>query len=251
MSDNLNDTYTKKQRHKYMKRITIKNGLTDKIIVYFNNFNLCNNIDKNITEKINNDKIIETEKNFRELFSTIPPITDIECNEILNFIWSGKILSNAPINEYNWFKRVINLVENIPICITISSARKEYYGFPLVYVNNQFEKTTEYNKLDIIGKNCNFLQPTEPIQEEASQYTLLVKSLKEGLPTSIIITNIKKSGTLFYNLLSLKPIFDSKGNYIYCIGVQTEIKNENIGEPYAQNIIDVLNILSNIDITST
>ena len=90
------------------------------------------------------------------------------------------------------------------------------------------------------------MQTKEPIEEEMSQHILLCKSLREALSTSIIITNVKKSGTLFYNLLSFKPIFDIDGNYIYCMGVQTEITEDAISTIAAQNIIDVLNILCNI-----
>lgn len=241
--------HIEKQRHKYMKRTAIINGLTDKIIVYFNNFKTCNKIDRNIRQKLNDETIRETEMRFRELFPTTTTISDTECNEILNSIWKSKNLCNAPIQEYHWFKRVINLVENLPICITISSARKEYFGFPLVYVNKEFKKTTEYNKSEILGQNCKFLQPIEPIDEEFPQHTLICNSLREAVSTSVIITNIKKSGIPFFNLLSFKPIFDKEGKYIYCMAIQSEIINEDIGETCAQNIIDVLNILSNIDIT--
>jgi len=245
MNDELKNKL-QKQRHKYMKRITITNGLTDKIITYFNNFASCNKIDSNIRQIVNGDTNNEKEKQMRELFPTVKSITESECNEILNSIWKNKCLSSAPLNEYNWFNKIINLVENIPICISISAARKEYFGFPLVYVNKQFEKTTEYNRCEIIGKNCKFLQMKEPIEEEMPQHILLCKSLREALSTSIIITNVKKSGVLFYNLLSFNPIFDTDGNYIYCMGVQTEITEESISTIAAQNIIDVLNILCNI-----
>lgn len=232
-----------KNRRKYMKRITIKNGLTDKIIVYFNNFMTCNNIDKNIRQITENDVFIEKERKFQELFPTIKAPTEKESMEILNSIWKMPALSNAPLHEYEWFKRLINMVENIPICITISSAKKEHFGFPLVYVNKQFEKTTEHNRKDIIGNNCRFLQPKEPIPEEIPQHTLLCNSLRDGVSTSIIITNIKKSGEIFYNLFTLKPVFEKDNNYVYCIGVQTEITCDTISHTHAQNVIDVLNIL--------
>jgi PAS domain S-box-containing protein len=232
-----------KNRKKYMKRITIKNGLTEKIIVYYNNFMSCNNIDKNIRQFNNTEESVEKEKRFQELFPTIKSPTEIECMEILNSICKKPALSNAPSHELEWFKRLIHMVEYIPVCITISSAKKEYFGFPLVYVNKQFEKTTEYDREDIIGQNCKFLQPELPIPEEIPQHTLLCKPLQEGVSTSIIITNVKKSGELFYNLFTLKPVFDTDGNYVYCIGVQTEITNITISQKNAQNIIDVLNIL--------
>jgi len=232
---------TDKTRKKYMKRITIQNGLTDKIIVYFNNFMSCNTIDKNIRQINNNDDIGEKERRFQELFPTIKSPSKQECMEIFILISKTPALSNAASHEYEWLNRIITMVENIPICITISSAKKEYFGFPLVYVNKQFEYTTGYDRSDIIGKNCKFLQPEEPIVDEIPQHTLLCNSLRDGVSTSIIITNVKKNGELFYNLFTIKPVFDMDGNYVYCIGVQTEITDVAISKNNAQNIIDVLN----------
>jgi hypothetical protein len=60
----------------------------------------------------------------------------------------------------------------------------------------------QFNRPDIIGKNCKFLQPVKEISKEIPQHTLMVKSLREALPTSIIITNIKKaalSSIIYYH----------------------------------------------------
>ncbi len=230
-------------RRKYMKKAKIINGLSDKIIVYFNNLMSCNNIDKNIKQLIVNDVNIEKEIRMRELFPTIISPSETECIEILNSIWKNPSLTNEPVHEYKWFKTLINMVENIPVCITISSAKKQHLGFPLVYVNKQFETTTGYNRDEIIGQNCKFLQPSEPIDDETPQHLLLSKSLREGLSTSVILTNLRKNGAQFYNLFTLKPVFDTQNNYVYCIGVQTEITSDTISNHRAQNIIDVLNIL--------
>ncbi len=233
-----------KIRRKYIKKPKIINGLTDKIIVYFNNLMSCNNIDKNIKNLLVDDVNIEKTIRMKELFPTVKSPSETECIDILSLIWKMPALANGPSHEYAWFKNLINMVENIPICITISSAKKEFFGFPLVYVNKQFETTTGYNRTeDILGQSCKFLQPDEPILEEEPHHVLLSKSLREGLSTSVILTNIHKNGSPFYNLLSLKPIFDTEGNYIYCIGIQTEINSDTISKHRVQNIIDVLNIL--------
>ena len=243
MSEGVKNKCSYKNRRKYMKRTKIINGLTDKIIVYFNNLLSCNNIDKNIRQIVVNDVDIEKTIRIQELFPTVKPPSETECNEILNTIWKTPALTTALPHEYEWFKNLITMVENIPICITISSAKKEHWGFPLVYINKHFETMTGYNKNEIIGNNCKFLQLDEPIPEETPQHALLCKSLSEGSSTSIIITNVKKNGALFYNLLSLKPVFDAEGNYVYCIGVQTEITSDTISQTRTQYIIDVLNIL--------
>lgn len=43
----------------------------------------------------------------------------------------------------------------------------------------------------------------------------------------VAITNFKKDGTPFMNLLALKPIFDCDGNYAFVVGIQFDI-----GEDY-------------------
>ena len=154
-------------------------------------------------------------------------------------------LLNIPQCEYNWIKKIITFAENIPICITISTARKEHFGFPLIYVNKHFEKVTEYNRDEIIGKSCKILRPNVPILEEESRHALIRDSLLNSIPLSVIVTNIKKSGVEFYNLLSFKPVFNKERKYIYCIGIQTEITMEPINKKNIRNIEDVLIALTN------
>lgn len=231
-------------RHKNMKRPNIKNDLTKDIEVYFNNFVSCNIINTNINELLCEEDVIEKEKRLHELFLN-NKITEDEYNIILGTIQDKGYLSNIPQYEYNWIKKIINFAENIPICITISSARKEHFGFPLIYVNKHFEKLTEYNRESIIGKNCKFLKPVVPILEEESRHTLIRNSLLNSTPLSVIVTNIKKSGVEFYNLLSFKPVFNEEAKYIYCIGIQTEITTEPINKINIRNIENVLIALTN------
>ena len=55
---------------------------------------------------------------------------------------------------------------------------------------------------------------------------------------------MKKDGTPFYNLLSLKPVIDADSNYLYNIGIQTEITTEPFKQADVINIIDVINLFS-------
>ena len=231
-------------RHKNMKRPNIKNDLTEDIEVYFNHFVSSNTINKNINKLLCEEDLIEKEKRLHELFQNNKTIEE-ECNIIFETIRDKGYLLNIPPNEYIWIKKMITFAENIPICITISTARKEHFGFPLVYVNKAFEKLTEYNRDEIIGKNCKFLQPVVPILEEESRHVLIRDSLINSNPLSVIVTNIKKSGVKFYNLLSFKPVFNENSKYIYCIGIQTEITKEPIDQKNIRNIENVLIALTN------
>lgn len=235
---------TKKLKRRYNRSTIINNRMRDEFI-HLNNFLACNNIDKNMNQILDDETIEEKEKRLNELFPSINKNTEHEFEETLLSI-EKNIVHFYPIlvNEYEWLKNVINITENIPICITISCAKNKTFGFPLIYVNKQFEKTTGYNRNEIIGKNCKFLQPQVPIKEEETQHKIIKNCLEIGIPACVIITNVKKSSIPFHNLISLKPVIDKDGNYLYSIGIQTEIKTEPLNKIDTRNLVDLINLLS-------
>lgn len=234
-----------KLKKKFVRNIITDNTTLDNT-THFNHLLSCINIDKQINEIMMNHIIIgKTEWRLRKLIGTKilneHEIAAIAINTMMQF-------NIIPYTDFQWLKKVISIAENLPICITISCAKKEHFGFPLMYVNKHFEQTTGYMRNDIIGKNCKFLQPSIPIIKEETQYQLLTACLSQAIPTSVIITNIKKNGTPFFNLLSLKPVIDVDNNYLYNIGIQTEITTEPFKQVDVINIIDVLNIFSHYEL---
>lgn len=241
------ETDAKYLKNKYKRDSLQKDTAQDNIILFKHFFN-GDNIDKNINEIIGEETVNEKKKRLAELFISENKDTEKELEETMRCIKNNlDHFSFQPI-EYIWFKNVIAFVENIPVCISIACSKTEHFGFPLIYVNKQFETVTEYKRRDIIGTNCKFLQPRSPIPEEQTQHRLIKQSLRLGIPISVIITNIKKSGKPFHNLISLKPVFDKKGNHFYNIGIQTEITNEPTNIINIQNVIDLMHILSKIKI---
>ena len=226
----------------------IKNDTVIQNILLVKTLFCCDNIEKNISDFIDNKTLDEKKVKIKEQFQLISINAEEEIDEIVGYVKNSiSKFVMSPI-EYIWLKNVISITEEIPVSITIASARKEYFGFPLIYVNRQFEKTTEYNRKDILGKNCKFLQPPGFIHKEESQNELLKRSIQLGIPLSIIITNMKKSGRLFYNLITLNPVKDKDGNYLYCVGIQTELTGRPIHPKDMENIIDLMNILSKVKV---
>jgi PAS domain S-box-containing protein len=96
-------------------------------------------------------------------------------------------------------------------------------GAPMVFVNQEFCRTTGYAREEAVGRNCRFLQgpATEP---EAIQ--VIRNTLSKGQDCHVKLTNYRKNGEMFQNLLSMKPVFDADGIYRFVIGVQFEIKED-------------------------
>merc|ERR1712185_240952 len=93
-------------------------------------------------------------------------------------------------------------------------------GNSMFYINQEFERVTGYSKKEAQGRNCRFLQG--PRTEPAS-VAVIQDTLRRGVDCHVRITNYRKNGETFQNLLSMRPVHDSNGVYRFCIGVQFEV----------------------------
>jgi PAS domain S-box-containing protein len=91
---------------------------------------------------------------------------------------------------------------------------------PIVYCNAAFEKMTGYNRIDIIGHNCRFLQADDRNQKER---TILREAVSNGLECSVEIRNYRKNGDLFWNELYMAPVKNTDGEVTHFIGVQNDV----------------------------
>lgn len=80
--------------------------------------------------------------------------------------------------------------------------------FPLIYVNDEFSKLTGYtDSQEVLGRNPRFLQSeecTEMSQVEKMRLCLRDRDVQGG---KFVVTNKRKNGTTFKNLVAMKPIF--------------------------------------------
>ncbi len=90
----------------------------------------------------------------------------------------------------------------------------------IVYTNTAFLELTGYSLNEVIGSNCRFLQGMD---RDQPQLATVRKALQEAVPCMEVLRNYKKDGTMFFNELSLAPVFDNGGALIYFIGVQNDI----------------------------
>ena len=103
-------------------------------------------------------------------------------------------------------------------CINgVTLADPDQEDMPLVYANKAFETITGYSQEETLGRNCRFLQGNDRDQEAVAKLKAAISN-KEAV--EVTLRNYKKNGELFYNHLMMMPLFDSKGNLLYFLGVQ-------------------------------
>jgi len=102
--------------------------------------------------------------------------------------------------------------------IVISDPSKEDH--PIIFCNEGFQDLTGYDKDEVIGRNCRFLQNDDRNQQPIGQIRSFIESKVKGKAK---LRNYRKDGTMFWNELSVAPITDGDGNTDYFVGVQRDI----------------------------
>jgi PAS domain S-box-containing protein len=124
--------------------------------------------------------------------------------------------------------------------ITLSDPDQE--DNPIVYANKAFEKITGYSKEETAGRNCRFLHYQDKDQEVLQQ---IRDAIKNARPVEVTLKNFRKNGELFYNRLSITPLFDNEGQLIYFLGVQYDVTEQILAQQQIKTLTDTILKLRN------
>lgn len=91
---------------------------------------------------------------------------------------------------------------------------------PIVFVSEEFNRTTQYGTGYAIGRNCRFLQGP---QSSPHSVRRLAIACTEGKEHSEVFVNYRRDGSPFLNLLMTAPLMDSRGIVRYFIGAQVDV----------------------------
>ncbi len=109
------------------------------------------------------------------------------------------------------------VVDKAPVGITIADTRKP--DNPLVYVNDQFERTTGYTESEVLGRNCRFLQ-----SEETSERMRQAVAADESFTTEV--HNQGKNGTPYWCRVTFAPLLNAAGEVTHYVGFHEEITEQ-------------------------
>lgn len=124
-------------------------------------------------------------------------------------------MNAMPMIDPQLLERMVNASED-----GIVIAEQEGDENILIYVNQGFEKLTGYTADEILYQDCRFLQGDD---KDQSSLDKVRKAIKEKKPCREILRNYRKDGSMFWNELSITPVFNNQDQLTYFIGIQKDV----------------------------
>jgi PAS domain S-box-containing protein len=94
---------------------------------------------------------------------------------------------------------------------------------PIVFANASFARLTGYDRAEIIGQNCRFLQGAATDRGEVARLRAAIDLRK---PIELELLNYRKDGTTFWNRLLVSPVFSDDGVLTFYFASQYGVTEE-------------------------
>ena len=101
---------------------------------------------------------------------------------------------------------------------------------PIVYCNQAFQDLSGYERDEIVGRNCRFLQGPDTDRSEIAR---IRTAIAHGQDVKADLLNYRKNGTTFWNALYLSPVRDDAGEIGYYFASQFDVTDRRDAEQRA------------------
>ncbi|PTE09120.1 histidine kinase dimerization/phosphoacceptor domain -containing protein [Mesorhizobium helmanticense] len=98
---------------------------------------------------------------------------------------------------------------------------------PIVFANDAFLRLTGYERQEVLGKNCRFLQGPETDRMAVEQVREAIASRSD---ISIDLLNYRKDGSTFWNALYISPVSNDKGELQFFFASQLDVSDRKLSE---------------------
>ena len=109
-------------------------------------------------------------------------------------------------------------VDQLQDGVTIADAK--VHGFPIIYANRGFERLTGYSADEIIGNSYRVLQGGDTGQ---TGLEVIRAAVAKGEGCLVTLRNYRKDGSMFWNELTISPVYDPDGNLAHYIGILKDV----------------------------
>ena len=103
---------------------------------------------------------------------------------------------------------------------SIAIADAQLPDFPIVFVNQKFLSNSGYRADEVLGRNCRFLSGNDREQPGLLAVRL---ALQLAEPVQVNLRNYRKNGEMYWNQLTLAPVFNEQGVLTHFVGMQHDI----------------------------
>ncbi|GAA0657219.1 PAS domain S-box protein [Salarchaeum japonicum] len=94
---------------------------------------------------------------------------------------------------------------------------------PVVYANEAFTGLTGYERAEVLGRNCRFLQGEDTADEPVAA---LREAVENREATTVELRNYRADGTAFWNRVRIAPLFDDAGDLELFVGFQDDVTEQ-------------------------
>lgn len=165
---------------------------------------------------------------------TIAPVVD-DRGEVQSYISIQEDITDQKQRKQELLEKS-RAIQNSPIGIVLADATKP--DDPLCYVNDGFEELTGYEKEEILGRNCRFLQGEKTDPEKVNR---IREAIANEEMVKIELRNYRKNGEMFWNQLIISPIRNREGDVTRFVGYQQDVTQRKCSEQQLQIFRDSIN----------